>query len=507
VTTTASLLGARIRRIDAPSPDLWAITLATAEVRGTLVVSLQPGATGIGWSEKRPHGLPATSFVQKLRKELEGGRLQALEEVGSRLELSIARAQQTLSLQFEFGTQNVLLYASGALLASAQKVRAEAATQATDARTALPKARTDAAPHAGDARGALPRARAHGATNAADLHAELEKTRADAAPHAGDSRIALELDLAELEERARTLLQDRGEALLALRKTALLRGLRATRKKLARKQAAIAGDAARAAEAPALRQRAQLLMSNLHAITRGATSAQLIDYAVDPPANVEIKLDPAHHPRELAEGWFKRARRFERGATVAAQRAAAGEAELAVLDVLEQEIDASADTETLDELAVRAERLGVRSELPNQVAGPAKAKEPAKHVAYRTLLGTGDRPILVGKGASDNDVLTRDHARPHDLWLHARDVAGAHVVVPLEKNEVCPQELLIDAAHAAAHYSDARGEATVDVSYTPRRYVRKPKGSAVGLVVLEREKVLRLQVEAGRLARLLATDR
>jgi len=489
VTTTASLLGARIRRIDAPSPDLWAITLATAEVRGTLVVSLQPGATGIGWSEKRPHGLPATSFVQKLRKELEGGRLQALEEVGSRLELSIARAQQTLSLQFEFGTQNVLLYASGALLASAQKVRAEAATQATDAR------------------GALPRARAHGAANAADLHAELEKTRADAAPHAGDSRIALELDLAELEERARTLLQDRGEALLALRKTALLRGLRATRKKLARKQAAIAGDAARAAEAPALRQRAQLLMSNLHAITRGATSAQLIDYAVDPPANVEIKLDPAHHPRELAEGWFKRARRFERGATVAAQRAAAGEAELAVLDVLEQEIDASADTETLDELAVRAERLGVRSELPNQVAGPAKAKEPAKHVAYRTLLGTGDRPILVGKGASDNDVLTRDHARPHDLWLHARDVAGAHVVVPLEKNEVCPQELLIDAAHAAAHYSDARGEATVDVSYTPRRYVRKPKGSAVGLVVLEREKVLRLQVEAGRLARLLATDR
>jgi predicted ribosome quality control (RQC) complex YloA/Tae2 family protein len=479
VNTTASLIGARIRRIDAPSPDLWAITLATAAVRGTLVVSLQPGATGIGWSEKRPHGLPATSFVQKLRKEIEGGRLQALDEIGSRLELSIARAQQTLSLRFDFGTQNVLLYADDALIASAQKARGES-----------PPSRP---------------VRNEGAVSQPS-DAEVPASRAGGGSTVDPSRVPLDLDLAELEDRARSLLQDRSQALLALRKAALVRGLRATRKKLARKQAAIAGDAARAAEAPALRQRAQLLMSNLHAIARGATSATLLDYTLDPPAHVEIELDAAQHPRELAEAWFKRARRFERGAAVAAQRAAAGEAESAVLEALEKEIEASADTDTLDELAVRAERLGVRSELPNQVA-VAKPKEPAKHAAYRTLLGAGDRPILVGKGASDNDVLTREHARPHDLWLHARDVAGAHVVVPLEKNEVCPQELLLDAAHAAAHYSDSRGEATVDVSYTPRRYVRKPKGSPAGLVVLEREKVLRLQVEAARIARLLQTDR
>lgn len=463
MSTTASLLGARIRRVDAPSPDLWAITLATSDARGTLIVSLQPGATGIGWAEKRPHGLPATSFVQKLRKELEGGRLQAIDEVGSRLELAIAKAQQTLSLRFEFGTQNVVLYAGGELVASAHKERAGGAVGGGGA--------------AGGA-GAEP----------------------------AESRVALVLELSELEERARSLLEDRSEALLALRKTALIRGLRGTRKKLARKQAAIAGDAARAADAPALRQRASLVLSNLHAIKRGATTVSLLDYTLDPPAQVDVELDPALSPRELAEAWFKRARRFERGAVVAMQRAAAGEAELAVLDALEQEIDACGDTGTLDELAVRAERLGVRSELPSQVAA-VRAKEPARHVPYRTLIGAGDRPILVGKGASDNDVLTRDHARPHDLWLHARDVAGAHVVVPLEKNEVCPQELLLDAAHAAAHYSEAKGDATVDVSYTPRRYVRKPRGSALGLVVLEREKVLRLQVEGERIARLLATDR
>ena len=69
------------------------------------------------------------------------------------------------------------------------------------------------------------------------------------------------------------------------------------------------------------------------------------------------------------------------------------------------------------------------------------------------------------------------HARPHDLWLHARDDAGAHVVVPLERGEACPSELLCDAATLAAHFSQARGQARVDVTYVERRYVRKPRKS------------------------------
>jgi predicted ribosome quality control (RQC) complex YloA/Tae2 family protein len=475
VTTTASLIGARVRRIDAPSADLWAITLVAAEVRGTLIISLQPQATGIGWSEKRPHGMPATSFVLKCRKELEGGRLLALEEVGSRCELLIGRADQQLRLAFDFAHQNILLYAKDALVASAHK----RSTSATTKRSSEGEHELDAA----------------------SLTAEPEADAANRVP-----RIALDIPLDELTERARTLLADRGEALLALRKTALARGLKTTRKKLSRKLDAIAGDAARAAEAPALRQRGQLLLSNLHAIPRGATAVRVLDYNLDPPAEVDIALDPAQSPREIAEAWFKRAKRFERGATVAAERAAAGRQELAVLDALDREIQACTTVEALDALATKAERLGVKSDFSTQPAAP-KSREPARRVPYRILLGTGDRQILVGKGASDNDVLTRDHARPHDLWLHARDVSGAHVVVPLQKGEVCPQDLLIDAAHAAAHFSDSRGEPTVDVSYTPRRYVRKPKGSPPGLVVLDREKVLRLQLEAARLARLLQSER
>lgn len=454
----AELIGARIRRIDAPSSDLWSITLVAAETRGALLVSLQHGASGVGWVAQRPHGQPATSFVQKLRKELEGGRLASLAEIGARLELRISRAAQEQRLVFEFGTQNVLLYAGTTLIASARQATGAAADEA-----------------------------------------------ATAEDGAGLSRA---LDLATLMARGAELLADRRDALFELRKTALLKALRTVRKRLSRKLDAIAGDAARAAEAAPLRVRGQLLLANLHTVPRGAKSARVMDYNVDPPAWVDIELDPALGTREQAESWFKRAKRFERGATLAAQRTTAGAAELAALDALEQEISTSSDGAALDALAQRAEKLGVRNELATEGgAAPEKSREPPRRVPYKTLYGTGGRAIFVGKGAADNDVLTREHARPQDLWLHARDVAGAHVVVPLERGEMCPNELLLDAAHLAAHFSDARGESSVDVSHTPRRYVRKPKGAPVGLVTLEREKVVRLQIEPARLARLLQSER
>ena len=113
---------------------------------------------------------------------------------------------------------------------------------------------------------------------------------------------------------------------------------------------------------------------------------------------------------------------------------------------------------------------------------------------------------MVGRGAAHNDELTLHVARPRDLWLHAKNWTGAHVVVPLGKGMSCPPDLLVQAAHLAAHFSDARGERTVEVSYAPRRYVRKRKGSAPGAVVVDREKVLLLRKEPATLRRLLESE-
>jgi predicted ribosome quality control (RQC) complex YloA/Tae2 family protein len=112
----------------------------------------------------------------------------------------------------------------------------------------------------------------------------------------------------------------------------------------------------------------------------------------------------------------------------------------------------------------------------------------------------------VGKGAAENDQLTVRTARGNDLWLHVRGIAGAHVVLWLEKGRAPDQESLIDAAHLAAWFGGARGEPVVDVVYTRAKFVRKPKGSAPGVVTYSQEKTIALRIEPERIDRLLQSE-
>ena len=92
--------------------------------------------------------------------------------------------------------------------------------------------------------------------------------------------------------------------------------------------------------------------------------------------------------------------------------------------------------------------------------------------------------ILVGKGAKDNDHLTFRVAKSNDLWLHAADYPGSHVVVKSRNREEIPPKTLVEAAQLAAFYSQAREESKVAVNYTLRKFVHKPKGAVAGLVNL-----------------------
>ncbi|MBA3559376.1 MAG: DUF814 domain-containing protein [Gemmatimonadaceae bacterium] len=94
--------------------------------------------------------------------------------------------------------------------------------------------------------------------------------------------------------------------------------------------------------------------------------------------------------------------------------------------------------------------------------------------------------IWVGRGAKSNDQLTFRESAPDDVWLHARGAAGAHVVLRWSQAERPPATDLEEAALLAAWHSRARGSAVVPVDWTRRKYVRKPRGSAPGLVVVMR---------------------
>ena len=124
--------------------------------------------------------------------------------------------------------------------------------------------------------------------------------------------------------------------------------------------------------------------------------------------------------------------------------------------------------------------------------------------SFRTLEG---HEVLVGRNDDENDRLTMRTARGKDLFFHVRSCPGSHVILRVDPKRPPNYESLLDAATLAVYYSKARQRGAVDVSYTPRKWVRKPKGAKPGLVIVSNQKTLRTGGNPERLRRVLGTAR
>jgi predicted ribosome quality control (RQC) complex YloA/Tae2 family protein len=236
-------------------------------------------------------------------------------------------------------------------------------------------------------------------------------------------------------------------------------------------------EMAHAGDPDAYREKANLLLARLGEVRRGATSVTLIGFAGE---EVEIALDPALSPHENAEALYEEAARRER-------------AQARLPTLLEKA------KERVVELTLRRARLlaGDLSEEELERGLPSrKGKQrwsgqgQPTRLPFRRFRSSGGLEIRVGRGSKDNDALTFRHSDPDDVWLHARDVSGAHVVLRWQKKEAPPAKDLAEAAALAALHSEAKHSKTVPVDWTRRKHVRKPRKSSPGTVILSRAQTL-----------------
>ena len=157
-------------------------------------------------------------------------------------------------------------------------------------------------------------------------------------------------------------------------------------------------------------------------------------------------------------------------------------------------------------------RIAALEHNPEEPAGPLRSR--ARRVAsrttetrrpYKSYRTSGGIDVLVGRGARANDELTYDIAKPDDVWLHARDVTGAHVVMRWTQEGAPPTRDLHEAAALAAWYSRARGSVVVPVDWTRRRHVRRARGGPPGRALVERAQTVMARPSA-ELERKLRAD-
>jgi predicted ribosome quality control (RQC) complex YloA/Tae2 family protein len=109
--------------------------------------------------------------------------------------------------------------------------------------------------------------------------------------------------------------------------------------------------------------------------------------------------------------------------------------------------------------------------------------------------GSDGMEILVGRSAAQNDLVTFALAAGDDIWLHAREIPGAHVIIKSGGRPPAPATLR-QAAELAATYSQGRGATAVPVDYTQVRHVRRIKGGKRGLVHYSGETTLNVRPRA-----------
>lgn len=268
----------------------------------------------------------------------------------------------------------------------------------------------------------------------------------------------------------------------------------------------IGRDLERSRGAEENRRRGDLIKTMLGRIPTGSREVEAVDYTAPDCPRVTVELDPALDGVANMERYYKLYRRFhDARQDIEARHASESSKETALATLLDDLDSISEGTpeqalEAVRSCRLRAEPLGLRG----RVAQRRGRRATSTALPYRTFLSTSGARILVGRSAKHNDALTFRVARGRDLWLHARDVAGSHVVIPLERGAEVTQETLLDAAHLALHFSQARGEPAGDVQWTERKNIRRVPGAGAGRVTVAASKTLRVAFDPDRLESLYA---
>ncbi len=282
-------------------------------------------------------------------------------------------------------------------------------------------------------------------------------------------------------------------------RASLLRRLKGEVARAERLSARLAHEASLYSEGDLYARKGQLLLANRADIRRGQRVVALPDYASTEGDLLEIELDPSCSVEENARRYFALQRKAKRGLEIANKRLAEVESRLATLRDLIREADAAKGLGVLQKVDGALLRVARRPPPRGRTAADGRKPEGPEPRSFRSSDGL---PILVGRNGPGNDHLTWRSARPQDLWLHAQGIPGSHVLVRLQRSQEAPHRTLREAAQLAAYYSRARGQAKVAVDYAPRKYLRKPKGAAPGVVLLAREKTIVVRPDPGVVRRL-----
>lgn len=229
------------------------------------------------------------------------------------------------------------------------------------------------------------------------------------------------------------------------------------------------------------RIKGEVLTTYLYQIKRGMTKITLPNF-YDNNKEITISLSNQLSPSQNAQKYFKKYQKLKNAVTFVNEQIELTKKEVAYLEEIQTQI----------ELATPADLNDVKTEL-QQEGYIKKKQQKSKHSSRvkinkpESFIASDGTEILVGKNNLQNEKLTLHTAKKTDIWLHAKNIPGSHVII---KSNNPSDETLFEAAMLAAYFSKFRSSANVPIDYVQVKNIRKPNGSKPGFVIYEGQKTL-----------------
>ncbi len=253
-------------------------------------------------------------------------------------------------------------------------------------------------------------------------------------------------------------------------------------------------------QADDFRNKADLLMAHLQLWKIGIKEIKLTDFHSG--ESVRIPLDPTLNAQQNAQSFYKKHQKQKRAALAIAPLLESVQQEIAYLEQVSTAVSLLEQNELSALREIRAELaqqgyLKVTAEYAprtktNNKGGKNKSNRTKQEEipdCHRFTTPNGFE-VWVGRNNYQNDLISFRIAGEYDLWLHAQEISGSHVLLRLPAGAIADDQDLQVAANYAAYYSRARQSDQVPVVCTIPKYVFKPKGAKPGMVVYTHEKII-----------------
>ncbi len=216
-----------------------------------------------------------------------------------------------------------------------------------------------------------------------------------------------------------------------------------------------------------------IIMAGMHAIPQQSTMVTLYDFYQD--KDVIIKLDKNLNAQENAEKYYRKSKALKQELPKLERNLLETRQEFEKARNVDANFRGINNTKSLKAFALENNLL--------------KFKEEETLFPFRRMV-IDNFEVWIGKNASNNDLLTFSYAHKNDIWMHARDVSGSHVIVRNQSGKIIPKSTLEKVASIAAYYSKSKNQTFAVVQYTTRKFVMKSKGRNPGEVNLLNEQTL-----------------